>query len=110
MSYRQALSVKPTPPLFSHTPTHGTRYMTSFDDVVEDMPIARKLEVYQGLLQQVSTRAPPPPIDSAPSSPPPSLLLTSPTSSHFIGLAVDPAGGPDRKVARFLGRGGSQPS
>jgi len=28
--------------------------MTSFDDVVEDMPIVRKLEVYQGLQQQVS--------------------------------------------------------
>ena len=54
-----ALSIKPTPPPFhSHHHNTTTRYMTSFDDVVEDMPIARKLEVYQGLQQQVSTSFP----------------------------------------------------
>ncbi len=33
----------------------ATRYMVSFDNVVEDMSIAQKLEVYQGLQQQVNT-------------------------------------------------------
>lgn len=44
----------------------AVRYMASFDNVVEDMSIAQKLEVYQGLQQQVSTNT---------------RLLTTPLSS-----------------------------
>ena len=32
---------------------HVYRYTTSLDDVVEDLPIERKLEVYRNLQQQV---------------------------------------------------------
>lgn len=37
--------------LLSHPPC--ARYNTTFDDVVDDLPIERKLEVYQDLRQQV---------------------------------------------------------
>lgn len=70
--------------------------MASFDNVVEDMSIAQKLEVYQGLQQQVSTNT---------------RLLTTPLILHpyasqssfscfyHLGLVADSDGGSDHEVA-----------